>query len=67
MATTREELLQIDGTSRIILEHRVRALVRVLDAATELVAADEAANEGAEAEDRYEQAWERLRAELKSI
>ena len=67
MPTKREELLEIDGTSRIILERRVRDLVRVFDAATELVLADEAANEGAEAEDRYEQAWERLRAELKSI
>ena len=78
MPAKREELLEIDGTSRIILERRVRDLVRVFDAATELVASDDACldalhedalteEEQFSIEDRYEKAWEKLRAELKSI
>ena len=43
--TTRAELLQFEGTGRNILERRITLLVRVLDAATELVAADDHANE----------------------
>lgn len=70
--TTREELLQFDVTSRTILERRIERLVRVLDAARELVAADAAAQaatptEEVTADERYEQAWERLRATLAAL
>lgn len=61
----RTELLQFDGISRSVLEARIAALVGVLDAAAELVAADDAAQAAeAGADDRYERAWERLRATL---
>ena len=66
------ELLQFDGISRSVLEDRIVALVRVLDAAGELIASDDAAQEAdgpdASAEDeRYEMAWERLREALKTL
>ena len=68
----RAELLQFEGIGRNILERRIVALVEVLDAATELVDADDAAQQAngsdATAEDvRYEQAWEQLRATLRSL
>jgi len=67
--TRREELLQCDGVGRVALERRVVALVRVLDAAEELVAADDAAQAATSdvADERYEQAWEQLRSVLKSV
>jgi hypothetical protein len=70
--TLREELLQLDGVGRIVLERRIVALVRVLDAATELIAADDAAQQATSieedgADERYEQAWEQLRSVLKSV
>lgn len=70
--TTREDLLQFSGIGRNVLETRVVALVKVLDAAAELVAADDAAQQasGPDAtteDERYEQAWDRLREALKSL
>lgn len=66
---TRDELLQFDGTGRNVLERRIELLVRALDAALELVAADDAAQASEEdgADQRYEQAWERLRATLATV
>lgn len=70
--TDRREFLQFDGTGRNVLEQRIALLVRVLDAATELVEADDAAQSAsgpdATAEDeRYERAWDQLRSVLKSV
>ena len=66
---TRAELLQFEGISRSILERRIVALVEVLDAAAELVRADDAAQQAegpdATAEDeRYELAWDQMRVSL---
>jgi len=68
MNDERAELVKFDGVSRNILEDRILALVRVLDAAEELVAADDAAqvSDDPDADERYERAWEQLRATLKT-
>ena len=66
--TRRDELLRFEGVSRSVLERRIVALVRVLDAAEELVAADDAATGAGpdeQPEDRCEQAWDALRAALR--
>jgi len=66
----RAELLKFDGISRSVLERRIVALVRVYDAAAELVAADDACNDAKTPpevlpiEEQYERAWEALRAAL---
>lgn len=70
--TDRKELLEFDGIGRNVLEARIVALVRVLDAARELVAADDDAQraEGPDAtaeDERYEAAWDKLRAVLESV
>ena len=71
---TRTELLQFDGISRSVLEDRIIALVRVLDAAGELIASDDAAKQATsntteemDAHERSERAWERLREALKTL
>lgn len=72
----RADLLKFEGTGRNVLEARIVALVRVLDAASELVSADDAAQAAialdepagdVDADARYELAWERLRAALASL
>lgn len=70
MTTSRKELLQFDGVGRNILERRIVALVKVLDAAAELlVAADDRTNGPASKEkyERYGLAWEELRSALKAV
>jgi len=59
---TRTELLQFEGISRHILELRIIALVRVLDAASELVVAADAAQD-----EQCKQALEQLRSALKAV
>lgn len=61
-------LLQVDGIGRNVLEARIARMVPVLLAANELVAADDAAQagDGDAADERYERAWEQLRAALRT-
>ena len=67
-AKKRLELLQLSGTGRNILEMRIVALVRVLDAAHELKVADAAAQAGEpDADVRYENAWDALRSTLRNF
>jgi hypothetical protein len=70
--TSREELLAFEGVSRSVLQQRITRLVYLLDAARELVEADDMATRtgsaGAySAEERYEDAWDRLRSALKAV
>ena len=64
----RKRLLQFDGTPRSVLEARVTRLVAVLDAAEELVAAEEATASipnDAETLERHERSWNGLLAAVR--
>lgn len=69
MTTDRKELLQFEGISRSVLEDRIITLVRVLDAANELVASNDAASstDDVMTGERFDQAWNQLRSVLKAV